>query len=463
MTQFCFWTELWVGGTGAPLLEDEPLSAPAWELSTWECSPWSRLSPSCGLTKHTVVGTAPALLQLCRCRQLALMSLRHSAHGASSLGLLAQNLWGQAAGLPQSCIWTTLELLSQPRSTRVSVRMCVPRPQSLSPPCPSQGSTSHPLGVPKLQVYEVYDVQIHGSHSCWETRVSVLHEKLLSPWGLAWISAPLPDVGSLWVELGRSVWVPPGSTGRMWLPRWALPLPSSVDVNLGSSVDDVGSFPCPSLVLTWPTLQPFTAVSMQPISVLSPVLSPEAWVTLHTAPCPCGHQQVHVSDWGPLQDGQDLLSRSLSVLPAAAAFSSEPMKLLFGAGWPSSQGKGFSGWGNLSCCTAPSQGCRSPQDSSPAPFILPGYMAVFLAVLVLWDILSAFSRYSVRVFPCVDVFWCTCGRRWAPHPSIPSSQSSLQSNIFKGQYKLYMEIFSSAVYLILFCFEKYELKMFCIN
>ena len=57
-------------------------------------------------------------------------------------------------------------------------------------------------------------------------------------------------MGSLWVELGRSVWVLPGSTERMWLPRWALPLPSSVDVNLGASVDDVGSFLCPSLVLT---------------------------------------------------------------------------------------------------------------------------------------------------------------------------------------------------------------------
>ena len=367
MTQFCFWTELWVGGTGAPLLEDEPLSAPAWEQSTWECSPWSRLSLSCGLTMHTVVGTAPALPQLWQCRRLAFMSLRHSAHGASSLGLLAQNLWGQAPGLPQSCIWTALELLSQPRPTLVSACMCVPRPQSLSPPCPSQGSASHPLGVPELQVYEVRDVQIHGSHSCWETQVSVLHEKLLSPWGLAWISAQLPDVGSLWVELGRSVWVLSGSTERMWLPRWALPLPSSVDVNLGASVDDVGSFLCPSLVLTWPTLQPFTAVSMQPVSVLSPVPSPEAWVTLHTALCPCGHQQVHVSDWGLLRDGQDLLSRSLSVLPAAAALSSEPMKLLFGVGWPSSQGKGFLGWGNLSCCTAPSQSCRSPHDSSPAP------------------------------------------------------------------------------------------------
>ena len=91
--------------------------------------------------------------------------------------------------------------------------------------------------------------------------------------------------------------------------------------------------------------------------------------------------------------------------------------------------------------------------------MLPGYMAVFLAVLVLWDIFSTFSRCSVRVFPRVDVFWCTCGGRWAPHPSIPSSQSSLQSNIFKGQYKLYMEIFSSAVYLILFCYDTVVLPL----
>lgn len=129
---------------------------------------------------------------------------------------------------------------------------------------PQPGGTSHPLGIPKLHVYEAHDVQIHGSRSCWETQAPVPHEKRLSPWGLAWISAPLPSVGSLWVGL-RGEWVgtcsphrdrsgPTGSAGRVWPPRWALPRPSSVDVNLGASVDDAGSFcvPIPGVGLNHP-------------------------------------------------------------------------------------------------------------------------------------------------------------------------------------------------------------------
>ena len=38
------------------------------------------------------------------------------------------------------------------------------------------------------------------------------------------------------------------------------------------------------------------------------------------------------------------------------------------------------------------------------PFILPRYMGIFLAALVVWDLLQAFSRYSVRTVPHVDVF-----------------------------------------------------------
>lgn len=73
---------------------------------------------------------------------------------------------------------------------------------------PQPGGTSHPLGIPKLHVYEAHDVQIHGSRSCWETQAPVPHEKRLSPWGLAWISAPLPSVGSLWGGWGGSGWAP---------------------------------------------------------------------------------------------------------------------------------------------------------------------------------------------------------------------------------------------------------------
>lgn len=47
-------------------------------------------------------------------------------------------------------------------------------------------------------------------------------------------------------------------------------------------------------------------------------------------------------------------------------------------------------------------------------------------------------------------FACICGKRWAPCPSIPSSWSDPQANIFKGQYKLYRKIY--CLQFIWFCF-----------
>ena len=36
------------------------------------------------------------------------------------------------------------------------------------------------------------------------------------------------------------------------------------------------------------------------------------------------------------------------------------------------------------------------------------------------DLLPAFSWFSVRIVPHVDVLLCVCGGRWAPHPTPPS-------------------------------------------
>ena len=57
--------------------------------------------------------------------------------------------------------------------------------------------------------------------------------------------------------------------------------------------------------------------------------------------------------------------------------------------------------------------------SSFFAFILPSYMAIFLAAVVVWGLLPAFSRYSVSILPHVDIFWCICGRKspWgSPQP-----------------------------------------------
>ena len=50
-------------------------------------------------------------------------------------------------------------------------------------------------------------------------------------------------------------------------------------------------------------------------------------------------------------------------------------------------------------------------------------MVIFLAALVVWDFLPAFSRYSVRIFPHVDVFLMYLWEEVSSHPSILPSWS----------------------------------------
>lgn len=51
-----------------------------------------------------------------------------------------------------------------------------------------------------------------------------------------------------------------------------------------------------------------------------------------------------------------------------------------------------------------------PRGARPIPiplfslFVLPSYMAIFLAPLIVWNFLPAFSRYSMRIVPHIDVF-----------------------------------------------------------
>ena len=65
------------------------------------------------------------------------------------------------------------------------------------------------------------------------------------------------------------------------------------------------------------------------------------------------------------------------------------------------------------------------------PFVLAGHVVILLAALVVWDLLAAFSVYSaIFMFHMWMHFWCICGKRWAPCPSIPPSWSP-PTNAFK--------------------------------
>lgn len=58
---------------------------------------------------------------------------------------------------------------------------------------------------------------------------------------------------------------------------------------------------------------------------------------------------------------------------------------------------------------------QPPRETSPVLILslfffffgLPSYMVIFLVVLTAWDLLE-FNKYSMRIVPHVDVFWCIC-------------------------------------------------------
>ena len=179
------------------------------------------------------------------------------------------------------------------------------------------------------------------------------------------------------------------------------PLPSSAHVNNGVSVVDLGSFLCTPLIVSWTTLQALQVVSLQPTPVLSLGLSSEDQVSapslLHT-PVDLCLGLGSVGKW-PL-----CCSLCSDCCKLAALLSSEPLKLPFCPIWSPHWWRGFPGWGNFSSFTAPFQGCRPHPDS-------------FLFLLSYWlcgdhschfgfmRSLPAFSSYSVKIVPRVDVFF----------------------------------------------------------
>lgn len=75
----------------------------------------------------------------------------------------------------------------------------------------------------------------------------------------------------------------------------------------------------------------------------------------------------------------------------------------------------------------------------PFPVILLSYVGTFLADLVVWELLQAFSSYSVRIVP--HVFWCICWRRWVPCPS-----TLCHLDLFTKCLKIYIMPFKSMLH-----------------
>ena len=221
------------------------------------CPPWSEL---CDVAVTRVRADSTLLLALSlalpqpwKFRQVALVSLRHCSHKATSAGPRAQ-IWCQ------DC-WTLPEAASQPRHAG-SASECT-RPQNLQPSSYTARMSEGP--------------EIHRSHSHQDTQILALCPKLHGLWD--WLG--FQPCFHMWASCWRWCTGPelachaPGSAARM-RPRWALALRLCARGSSGALVVDVGSFPRTPWVHT--LLQPVQPVSTQPTPVLSPSLSSEACV-----------------------------------------------------------------------------------------------------------------------------------------------------------------------------------------
>lgn len=157
-------------------------------------------------------------------------------------------------------------------------------------------------------------------------------------------------------------------------------------------------------VAHWSTLQSPWAVSVQPALVPSLGLLVEAWVS-----APGLYTWAHVSfvlGSAARQQGPSVLYGS-AFHRWVAALSPEPSKLPIYPSWSPSQWRGLPGWENFSSFTVPTRGTGPvsiPFFFFFSSFILPGYLVVFLAFLVVWDLSPALSRYSMRTVAHMYVF-----------------------------------------------------------
>ena len=108
--------------------------------------------------------------------------------------------------------------------------------------------------------------------------------------------------------------------------------------------------------------------------------------------------------WGVQGGGQDHLSWSVYVLPAASWLLHSSLSLCHAlsvpADLPAGEG-GAPGEETFPVLQLPSRDTRS---FFPFPPTLLRYMVIFLVVLITEGLLPEFSRYSVRIVPHVNVF-----------------------------------------------------------
>ena len=199
---------------------------------------------------------------------------------------------------------------------------------------------------------------------CWQPACACIFPELIA----------VPTVSTLrWDCYG-------GSTTSLW-----------AHVDNGPPMADPASILCTFPVVASTTLRGLQAVSVQLNQVLSLGLSAQVWVEFQNPGT--AHSSRHASQAGKCSEVARTVCAALSSeAPYLSLLTSQPEKevprvrehFLFHNSLPDMQ--------------VPSQFLFSPL------FILPSYVVIFLAALVVWDLLTAFSKYSVRIVPHVDVF-----------------------------------------------------------
>ena len=168
---------------------------------------------------------------------------------------------------------------------------------------------------------------------------------------------------------------------------------------------DTAPFLYTPLAAACTTLQPLQAVFKQPTWVLSMGLSAEARASASGTSHPCNTYCSRCTS--PAKKCRDVAQTLCAGLSLVCLLQVGCHILLLASEAPF-----------LTCLVSlPMQGLPRvrkpfhfsylpPRDTGlipPPPFIFPGYMVIFLAILVLWDLPES-STYSVRIVPHVDVF-----------------------------------------------------------
>lgn len=277
--------------------------------------------------------------------------------------------------------------------------------------CPTHGSTSNLLTCPPGTEFAKLPTGI-DPHNCWNTQILALLPSHTAPghllgfqphlcmWPTHWcFHPPRTRRGGAVPTVRMSLLWEWGCSGRLHLsseawrltmvPQWWTPIPSFAYPRCHRD-----HTPVPSACLCTANPRPLPRpVLWSPSLSAQPLPTPaNMHLRLGTA-ARLPVLPMLVSMFHPLQTGYCTLLRAPSVL----------------ADLPASEGA--------------SQGKGTPSFHSPLPrvqvptqipalcfFCPPGHLSILPTTLVLWAPLpAAFSRYSVKVVPRVDVFWLFLG------------------------------------------------------